>query len=121
MLVESLLLLWIGWSHFDLATNDNALYTFSFLTLLYMAVFSIVSTRERRAFWATRPSKSLGLSLIVVTFTGTVLTYLGLPGLLPLPASQTLAIFFYAFVSCLVVNDAVKTAMIRRRVPAAVA
>lgn len=120
MLAESLLLLWAGWSRFGLASDDNALYTFSFLTLLYMAVFSIVSARERLGFWATRPSKTLGLSLIVVTFTGTALTYLGLPELLPLPAWQTLAIFVYALVSCLVVNDAVKTAMIRWRVPAAV-
>ncbi|MHB8093264.1 MAG: hypothetical protein ACYDH8_16955, partial [Syntrophales bacterium] len=33
-------------------------------------------------------------------------------GLLPLPWWQTLAIFIYAMVSCLVVNDAVKVAMI---------
>jgi hypothetical protein len=50
MVAESLLLLWIGWVHFGLATNNNALYTFSFLTLLYFAAFSIVSARERRWF-----------------------------------------------------------------------
>ena len=59
MVAEALLLLWIGWSHFGLATNDNALYTFSFLLLLYLAVFSLVSARERRWFWATMPSKTL--------------------------------------------------------------
>ena len=48
MVAETLLLLWIGWSHFGLATNNNALYTFSFLMLLYFAVFSVVSARERR-------------------------------------------------------------------------
>ncbi len=47
MVLETLLLLWIGWSQFGLATNDQGLYTFSFLTLLYFAVFSIVSARER--------------------------------------------------------------------------
>ncbi|MDX9821230.1 MAG: plasma-membrane proton-efflux P-type ATPase [Syntrophales bacterium] len=56
MVAESLLLLWIGWMHFGLATNDDALYTFSFLTLLYFAVFSIVSARERRWFWSTMPA-----------------------------------------------------------------
>ncbi len=59
MVAEALILLWIGWLHFGLATNDNALYTFSFLTLLYFAVFSIVSARERRWFWATMPSTLL--------------------------------------------------------------
>ncbi len=44
---------------------------------------------------------------------GTWLTRVGLPGLAPLPWSQTLLTFVYALVSCLVVNDAVKTLMIR--------
>ena len=47
MVAETLLLLWIGWTKFGLATNNNALYTFSFLMLLYFAVFSVVSARER--------------------------------------------------------------------------
>ena len=52
---------------------------------------------------------------------GTVLTFAGLPGLLPLPWGQTLAIFAYAMVSCMVMNDAMKVAMIKWRVPAAAA
>ena len=59
MVAETLLLLRIGWSHFGLAADDNALYTFSFLTLLYFAVFSVLSARERRAFWSTMRSKAL--------------------------------------------------------------
>ncbi|MBZ0095762.1 MAG: HAD-IC family P-type ATPase, partial [Sulfuricella sp.] len=121
MVAEALFLLWIGWMHFDLATNDNTLYTFSFLTLLYMAVFSIVSARERRWFWTTMPSKTLVAALMADALTGTALTSVGLPGLMPLPWWQTLGIFAYAMVACLIVNDAVKVAMIKWRVPAAVA
>jgi len=44
---------------------------------------------------------------------GTALTLAGLPGLPPLPVVQTLVIFAYAIVSCLVVNEAVKVAMIK--------
>jgi hypothetical protein len=113
--------LWIGWSHFGLATNNNALYTFSFLMLLYFAVFSVVSARERSWFWATLPSKTFLSALAADAVTGTVLTSVGLPGLMPLPWWQTLAIFAYAMVSCLVVNDAVKVAMIKWRVLNAVA
>ena len=113
MVAEALLLLCIGWSRFGLATNDNALYTFSFLTLLYFAVFSIVSARERRWFWATMPSKTLMAALTADALIGTVLTFVGLPTLTPLPWEQMLAILGYAMVSCLVVNDAVKVAMIR--------
>ena len=113
MVAEALLALWLGWARFGLATDDNALYTFSFLLLLYFAVFSVVSARERRAFWSTIPSKTLAAALMADALTGTALTRAGLPGLLPLPWSQTLAIFGYAIVSCLVVNDAVKVLMIK--------
>jgi plasma-membrane proton-efflux P-type ATPase len=116
MLVETLLLLRIGWSHFGLATNDNALGTFSFLLLLYFAVFSVASARERRAFWSTMPSKALMGALAADALAGTILTRTGLPGFSPLPWSQVLAIFAYAMVSCLGVNDALKVAMIKWRV-----
>jgi H+-transporting ATPase len=116
MVAEALLFLWFGWSHFGLATNDNALYTFSFLLLLYFAVFSVVSARERHWFWSTMPSRLLVAALVADAVTGTVLTRVGLPGLLPLPWMQTLAIFSYGLVSCLVVNDLIKVVMIRWRV-----
>jgi H+-transporting ATPase len=121
MVAETLFLLSIGWEHFGLATNNNALYTFSFLTLLYFAVFSVASARERRAFWSTMPSKSLMAALLADALTGTILTRVGLPGLMPLPWPLTLLIFGYAMVSCLLVNDTVKVVMIKWRVPTAVA
>lgn len=45
MVAEALSLLLLGWTYFGLATNDNALYTFSFLTLLYFAAFYPVRMR----------------------------------------------------------------------------
>ena len=116
MVAETLLLLWIGWAHFGLATNDSALYTFSFLMLLYFAVFSIVSARERSWFWTTLPSRTFLLALAADAIVGTVLTFVGLPGLKPLPWWQMLAVFVYAMLSCLVLNDAVKVTMIKWRV-----
>jgi H+-transporting ATPase len=121
MVAEALLLLYIGWTRFGLATHDNALYTFSFLTLLYLAVFSIVSARERRWFWSTMPSKILMAALAADALTGTILTMVGIPGLDPLPWWQMLAIFGYAMFACLVVNDALKVVMIKWRVPLAAA
>ena len=67
------------------------------------------------------PSTTLLAALLADAFTGTILTFAGIPGLTPLPWWQTLAIFAYAALSCLVVNDAVKVAMIKRCVPLAVA
>lgn len=121
MVAETLFLLWICWSRFGLEANDNALFTFSFLMLLYFAVFSVVSARERRGFWATFPSRTLIAALAADVLTGTALTYLDIPALTPLPWWQTSVIFFYAMATCLGVNDVVKVAMIRWRVPTAVA
>ena len=120
MVAEALLLLYLGWSRLGLATNDKALYTFSFLTLLDFAVFSVVSARERERFWATIPSKTLILALTADACAGNALTFVGLPDLSPLPWEHMLAIFAYAMICCLVVNDTVKVVMIRWCVPTAV-
>lgn len=124
MVAESLLFLELCWWRFDLAPSagveDKPLHTFSFLILLYFAVFSVVSARERRWFWATMPSKSLMIALAADAFAGTLFALVGLPGLAPLPWSQMLAIFAFAMVSCLFVNDAIKVALIKRLVPTAV-
>jgi hypothetical protein len=119
MVAEALLALWIGWSRCGLATHESALYTFSFLTLLYFAACSILSARERRWFWKTRPSPLVAAAVLAEILIGTALTHVGLPGLVALPWSQTIAILAFAVASCLVVNDAVKVVMITWRAPAA--
>jgi magnesium-transporting ATPase (P-type) len=125
MVAEALLFLYLFWSRFNLApigeVKDKPLHTASFLLLLYFAVFSVVSARERRRFWATIPSKSLMAALTADALAGTVLALVGLPGLAPLPWEQMLTLFGYAMVSCLVVNDAVKVILIGRLVPTAAA
>ena len=119
MLAEALAMLWFAWTRFGLDGHDGALHTFSFLLLLYLAVFSIVSARERRWFWTTMPSTTLVAALVADPLAGTVLTYAGLPGLTPLPWWQTLGLLAFAIVACLLVNDAVKVALTRRLVPQA--
>jgi H+-transporting ATPase len=114
MVGEALFLLWIAWPRFGLGSDPDALSTFSFLTLLYFAVFSILSARERHWFGATVPSPVLLGALAADAAIGTLLTFADLPGLPPLPPPQVLVIFLYAMVSCLALNDAVKTAMIKR-------
>jgi len=117
MVLEALIALWLAWSRFGLATDNSALYTFSFLTLLYFGAFSIVSARERRWFWSTFPSKTLMAALTADALAGTALTFAGLPDLTPLPAWQLLAMLGFAMVSCLIVNDALKVVLIRWLVP----
>jgi magnesium-transporting ATPase (P-type) len=121
MVAEALLALWFGWSRFGLGNDDSALYTFSFLTLLYFAALSIVSARERRWFWMTIPSKPVIAAVVAETLIGTSLMFAGLPGLAPAPWREALAIFAYAAVSCLVVNEVVKVALIKWHRPSTVA
>jgi H+-transporting ATPase len=52
---------------------------------------------------------------------GTILTLVGIPDLVALPWWQPLAVFGYAMVACLGVNDALKVGMIKWRVPESVA
>jgi H+-transporting ATPase len=120
MVVETLLFLSICWTRLGLADDDHALYTFSFLMLLYFAAFSILSARERRWFWKTKPSGTLALALIAELIVGTILTHAGLSDFSPLPWWQMVVILVYAMLSCLIVNDAIKVILIRRLIPSAV-
>ena len=121
MVAETLLLLWFSWARLGLGRDHHTLHTFSFLLLLYFGVFSVVSARERRGFWATLPSKTFLAAIAADAIIGTLLTYAGLPGLTPLTVWQTGGIFLYALTACLVVNDALKVGLIRWRIPKAAA
>jgi hypothetical protein len=70
----------------NITQGDARPPTFSFLTLLFFALFSIVSIRERRAFWTSQPS---GLLIAALTANACVGAGIGLHGLVelaPLPA-----------------------------------
>ena len=120
MVLESLALLGLCWSWFGLASNEGVLHTFSFLIMLYMAVFSIISIRERKSFWRSKPSKALALALFFDALLGTFFAIVGIPGLTPLPWWQLLVVFSYAAVMCLVINDTIKVLLIRWLVPKAI-
>jgi plasma-membrane proton-efflux P-type ATPase len=117
MVLESLMFLFLFRSRFGLLTNDGAFYSFSFLLLLYFAAFSIVSARERRWFWKTKPSNALIITLISEVIIGTALTFFGFSDFFPLIWWQVLSIFGFALVSCLGVNDILKVLLIRWLTP----
>lgn len=111
MLIEALTLLAYGWHRFALAGHAGELQTFSFQTLLFFALCSIVSVRERRAFWASRPSIVLAVALAADGVAGLLIGYFGLADLRPIAPAQTALILSYALVCSLVVNDAAKRAL----------
>ncbi len=114
MLAEALGLLAIGWDRFGLGGDDGQLQTFAFQTLLFFALFSLVSIRERRFFWASRPSTVLTVALVADACVGILIGRYGLAEMQPLPLMQSAFIVGYALV-CSLVNDFVKTMVIAPR------
>lgn len=82
--------------------------------LFYFALFSIVSARERRHFWASWPSGTLIAALRLDGVAGTALSVAGIPGLTPVPWHQTGFVLVAAMTCSLVINDFVKAALFRR-------
>lgn len=114
MLGESLGLLAVGWRLFNLGAHPAQLQTFTFQTLLFFAIFSIVSIRERRAFWSSWPSRTLAIALALDGAVGLLIGATGLAELGPLPLAATGLILGFALVLSLGFNDFIKTAMIAR-------
>ena len=120
MLVEALGLLAFGWMRLGVANGSGHLETFSFQLLLFFALFSIVSIRERRGFWASAPSGVLALALGADGIAGLLIGRFGIAELRPISRGQTGLIAAYAFVCSLIVNDFVKVVLIRRALRASV-
>jgi H+-transporting ATPase len=114
MLAEALAVLALGWRLFGLGANDAALQTFSFQLLFYFALFSIVSIRERRPFWSSRPSGVLTMALLFDAVAGTGLCMVGIPGLMPLGWNQTIMVLASATFCSLAINDVIKAALFKR-------
>jgi len=114
MLVEALALLAIGWHRFHLDVSGGRLQTFSFVTLLFFALFSIVSIRERRAFWTSRPGWLLVSALAGDACVGLAIAMFGVGELQPLPLALTALIVGYALVCSLGPNDVLKSMLITR-------
>jgi plasma-membrane proton-efflux P-type ATPase len=113
MLAENLALLALGWRLFGLGGDLAAAQTFSFQALLYFALFSILSVRERGHFWKSRPSAVLAAGMAAAGVAGALLPVANLPGLRRIPVQQTLFVVGFALVASLLVNDLVKAALIR--------
>lgn len=84
MTIEALGLLWIGYHFLGIKLESNEIHTFSFLILLFMALFSILCVRERSHFWKSRPSITLSFALLINGMLGILVGWKGISGLPPL-------------------------------------
>ncbi len=74
----------------------------------------VLSIRERRHFWASRPSGILAVALLLDALVGTAVSTTGVPGLAALPWAQTLVVFSYGTICSLFVNDLLKVTLMKR-------
>ena len=112
MLGEALGLLALLWHRFGLAGHPGRLSTFSFQELLFFSLASILSFRERRAFWASRPSAVLAIALIANLVAGMLVGGMGFSTLPPIPALDTAVAFGFALACCLGPNELVKRILV---------
>jgi H+-transporting ATPase len=114
VIAESFGLLYVGSNIFHLTAADRTLDTFTFEILFYSAMFLIFNVRERGHFWNSRPSRIL-LGAMVLSITAAVaVTTFGIPGLEPIPLSETLFVLSCSATFSLIVNDLVKFFLVKK-------
>jgi plasma-membrane proton-efflux P-type ATPase len=108
MILEALVLLWIGVHFLGIKLESHEVHTFSFLILLFMALFSILCIRERGPFWKSLPSKTLAIALFLDGIFGVIVGWKGIGDLPPLGASAIGVALLGAVVLSLGFNDFLK-------------
>ena len=111
---ESFALLYVGLNIFHLTVAEQTLYTFTFEILFYFAMFLIFNVRERGHFYDSRPSKTLLIAIILSMIAATIVTSVGLPGLVPIPISETLFTMSCCAAFSLILNDLVKYLIVKK-------
>jgi len=111
---EGLILLFIGNSLFRIFDDIDRLHTFVLVFLVFSGSFTVLSIRERKHFWHSKPSKTLGLALIINSIIVILISTLGIPGIKAISLIEIIIIIVYSFVFCLLLNDFVKNFLINK-------
>jgi len=114
MVFESLGILYIGLSYYGLLDRIDQLHTFVFNFLTFSGYFTVLSVRERRHFWESRPSRALAISIAINMAIVSLISIIGIPGLAPVDPEKLLVVISYSFVTCLLLNDLVKVFLVRK-------
>ncbi len=114
LVIESLLLLYIGLLRFGLGESIEQLRTFVFDFLVFSGYFTVMAVRERKHFWKSRPSKPLALAMILNSIIVSLASITGAPGLASITPLEVLTVIIYSFGTCLLLNDFVKVLMVEK-------
>jgi H+-transporting ATPase len=114
LVIESLLLLYIGLLRFGLGESIEQLRTFVFDFLVFSGYFTVIAVRERKHFWKSRPSKPLALAMVLNSIIVSLASITGAPGLASITPLEVLTVLIYSFGTCLLLNDFVKVLMVEK-------
>ncbi len=114
IVAESFGLLVLADRFFGLSADVPALQTFFFDYLVFLGVLQVLILRERRHFWESRPSLTLGLAVSLDILVVGAVSVLGFFQLQAVPAVEVLAALGYSVLVSFVINDAVKALLVRR-------
>jgi H+-transporting ATPase len=115
VVVESLVILYIGMRYLGLAADYGLLRTYSFSILFYFGIFTVFVVRERGHFWESIPSKSLLYTVIADLIVVTILVSVGIPGVKPIPIQHTATVIALSLLFSFLINDPVKYLMLKRK------
>lgn len=112
MLAEALVFLALCGRRLELGSNLEYAQAFCFQFLLFFSIFSVLSIRERRAFWSSRPGTPLMVAMAGEAVGAILIALYGLGSLPALPLQQLALILGATLVLALGPNDLLKTALI---------
>lgn len=116
VIAESFVLLFIASYFFSISPKNPVMHTYTFEILFFSAMFLIFNVRERHHFWFSRPSKTLSAAIVVSIAVAMVLVSVGIPNLEPLPLTHTLFLVLLSAVFSLVVNDSIKSSLVKKSI-----
>jgi H+-transporting ATPase len=114
VIVESIALLYLTLNVFNVSISDPALYSYTFEILFYSALFLNFNVRERRPFYKSWPSKILFTSIVASLIIGTIIVTVGIPGLTPVPITETLVMLGLSAFFAFIVNDLAKVFIVQK-------
>jgi H+-transporting ATPase len=117
IVAESFGLLYLGDRLFGLMENVSVLQTFVFDYLVFLGVLHVLILRERRHFWESRPSTPLLLAITIDVLVVATVSALGFFQLRAIGPVEILTVLGFSVAAAFLVNDAVKTVLVRRLWP----
>jgi magnesium-transporting ATPase (P-type) len=113
MLVEALVVLEIAMRIFTIPAGSLLVNTLSFQILLFLAIFSLISIRERGSLVRSLPSAALTAALCADAFLGVTIGLVGWLDMPPLSVTIVLFVLCSSMFACLVLNEGLKRMILR--------